>query len=373
MSDTYTPGDGAEQGGPIYDDTDPEVIDVAADDIERYQLVHQPIGQVSIYRSMDPNDQLAEAQARAAVLVEVIKSQGLSKSFGGGKPHVFVEGWQFLASQFGLIPEIEWTRELDSNKGWEARASLRRLSDGQVISNAEGECRRDEGNWKDRPSYAIRSMAQTRAVSKVCRVALSSVMVLAGYSATPAEEMEGWSAPVQPTSETDPHCPACLHELGTLVAVTGPHSKKPYWRCTADPKDCGGFRTYNGKEYSWSGWRTDFKNSVEEYLGGVVKDDPKTVTFTDTDRTQRSGYIVHEIMGLTGIVDRADAEALVKPGLVLAIDLKDVDANAALGGAISANPTDDELRAVVANLTLTEADAVIAAAASLKPPDKEKE
>lgn len=350
-----------------------EIIDVEPiDETPTAEIVHQPIGQVSIYQSMDPAEQLREAQARAAILVQVIQAQGLSKRFGNSaKPHVFVEGWQFLASQFGLIPEIEWTKDLTD--GWEARAVLKRMSDGQVVSAAEAECRTSEANWKGRPSYAVKSMAQTRAVSKVCRIALSSVMVMAGMSATPAEEMMDFgptsSSPdpvAAPASIDEPHCPACLDNLGVLVAVTN-HDRKPFWRCTADPLDCGGHRTYNGKDYSWSGWRTSWENSAAEWRSEIVKDDPKTVTISDTDRTQRSGYIVHEIMGVLGLVDRADAEALVKPGLVLAIDGGAVDATAALTGPISDNPTDDELRAVIANLTATEADAVVAASASLMP------
>ena len=48
---------------------------------------------------------------------------------------------------------------------------------------------KDEPTWKGRPDYARRSMAATRATSKVCRLAFSWVMVLAGFQPTPAEEI----------------------------------------------------------------------------------------------------------------------------------------------------------------------------------------
>jgi hypothetical protein len=320
---------------------------------------------------MDPAEQLEEARARAKVLVEVVKEQGLAKTFGNAKkPHVFVEGWQFLASQFGLIPEIEWTKELDGAKGWEARAVLRRLEDGQVISAADGECRTSERNWQGRDSYAVRSMAQTRAVSKVCRIALSSVMVMAGFNATPAEEMDGvqdasWgndSSAKESLTADDPHCPACLDAYGTLVALWA-NDKKPFWKCKAK-EDCA---AWDGS-FAWSGWRTDFENSVAEWRGGVVKDDPKTAVIGNGDtRIQRSGYIVKEIMETTGLVSRVDAEVLVKPGLVYAIDTGKIDAAAALGAKPGEDISDDELRIVIANLTMSEADAVVAAAASLAP------
>lgn len=342
-------------------------------------------GERSIYQSTDPQQQLEEAQARARVLVKVVEDQGLAKSFReGSRPHVFVEGWQFLASQFGLIPDIEWTRELDNGAGWEARAALTRIGDGQVIAHADAECRTSESNWKNRDSYAVRSMAQTRAVSKVCRVALSSVMVMAGFNATPAEEMDGivggggsYTPPNPygpdeegPATPDDPHCPACLKEHGTLVAVTGPHDRKPYWRCTADPRDCGGFRTYQGKEYSWSGWHKTFENSVADYEGRVISDEPETKT-VETGRQNHTGYMVNEIMGLTGATSEVDAKVLIKPALIAAIERGDVDAAEALGGTPSDPPTEDELRVIVTRLTSAEADWVISAAAKISSEKEE--
>ena len=352
-----------------------EIVEAkVVDDKETAALPAPGPGVVSIYQSNDPAEQLAEAQARARILVQVIEDQGLSRSFGGQKPHVFVEGWQFLASQFGLIPDIEWSKELDTGDGWEARATLRRLIDGAEIAHAEAECRRAEGNWKDRPSYAIRSMAQTRAVSKVCRVALSSVMVMAGYAATPAEEMDGMTGSKQPPSKApkstpstiaDPHCPACLDQLGTLVAVTGPHDRKPYWRCTAKPEDCGGHRVYQDKHYSWSGWHQTWENSAADYRGQTIVDSPQTVAFDPTTRQNWSSHIVEEIMRLTGMASKVDAEVAVKPGLVYAIEMNEIDVEGALGSSPGDPISDDELRVIITNLTLIDAEAVIAAAVEL--------
>jgi hypothetical protein len=242
-------------------------VSEAAEIIEVADAEIVPIGQVSIYQSTDPSDQLTEARARAAVLVEIVREQNLAKTFGSSpKPHVFVEGWQFLASQFGLIPDIESTNELED--GWEARAALRRLSDGMVIAHADGECRRTEGNWKGRDSYAIRSMAQTRAVSKVCRIALSSVMVLAGFSATPAEdmthEMAGGADLPTPTSTDEPHCPACYARDGVLVPVYA-NSRKPFWKCSRSGDECAGAEVAKGKKWSWSGWHESFERSRDEW------------------------------------------------------------------------------------------------------------
>jgi hypothetical protein len=70
------------------------------------------------------------------------------------------------------------------------------MSDGACISKASAECgSSDELDkygkpiWSNRPRYARRSMAQTRATGKACRLAFSWIMSLAGYEVTPAEEM----------------------------------------------------------------------------------------------------------------------------------------------------------------------------------------
>ena len=72
--------------------------------------------------------------------------------------------------------------------GWEARAEAR-TTDGRVVGAAEAMCTRDERTWKNRDEFAIRSMAQTRAMSKALRGPLGFVITLAGRASTPAEEM----------------------------------------------------------------------------------------------------------------------------------------------------------------------------------------
>jgi len=73
---------------------------------------------------------------------------------------------------------------------------LVRMSDGACIGRASAECgapdeldKYGKPVWSTRPRYARRSMAQTRATGKACRLAFSWIMALAGYEVTPAEEM----------------------------------------------------------------------------------------------------------------------------------------------------------------------------------------
>lgn len=129
--------------------------------------------------------------AVADELSRVIRDKKLTTLISG-KDHVRVEGWTLLGSMLGVFPVTEWTRPVADSEGkpigWEARVEAR-TRDGAVIGAAEAECLRSESLWKNRDDYALRSMAQTRATSKALRQPLGFVMTLAGFEATPAEEM----------------------------------------------------------------------------------------------------------------------------------------------------------------------------------------
>jgi hypothetical protein len=85
------------------------------------------------------------------------------------------------------------------------------MSDGMVLSQAEGFVGNDEATWNNRPEYARRAMAQTRAISRACRSAFAHVVVMmnAGLSTTPAEEVpaegfDGGKPPIAPPQATKP-------------------------------------------------------------------------------------------------------------------------------------------------------------------------
>jgi len=138
-----------------------------------------------------PEEQIEEASRMANILQRVVKQAGLAKNFGGNKEHLEYEAWQTIAQFFSCSPVTEWTRPIKENDrvvGWEARVNVVDQT-GRVVASAEGMCMRDEPNWKTKPMYAVRSMAQTRTAGKALRSVFAFVAVLAGYSATPAEEM----------------------------------------------------------------------------------------------------------------------------------------------------------------------------------------
>lgn len=163
-----------------------------------------------LFRSAEPDEIVREASAVARALAPVIDGQRLFTDINGRR-HVRVEGWTLLGSMLGVFPVCVWSRPLapdltseqPSPVGWEARVEARTLS-GALVGAAEACCTRDEPNWRDKPDYALRSMAQTRATSKALRLPLGFVVALAGYEATPAEELDGVSFRGQPA----PHPPA---------------------------------------------------------------------------------------------------------------------------------------------------------------------
>ena len=106
-----------------------------------------------------------------------------------GKKYVPVEGWMSIATAHGCVLSATDVKQVDG--GISAKGIVRRISDGMVLGEAEGFVGDDEKTWANRPLYARRAMAQTRAMSRAARSVFAHVVVLmdAGLSTTPAEEM----------------------------------------------------------------------------------------------------------------------------------------------------------------------------------------
>ena len=140
---------------------------------------------LTLFRTDDPVSVIAAASAVATPLADLIRKQKLATRISG-RDHVRIEGWTLLGSMLGVFPVTVWSREIGD--GWEARVEARTRA-GEVVGAAEAMCTRAEKTWSNRDSYALRSMAQTRAASKAMRMPLGFIMSLAGFDPTPAEEM----------------------------------------------------------------------------------------------------------------------------------------------------------------------------------------
>lgn len=185
---------------------------------------------LGVVRGDTPAQLVAAATHAADALKAVIQAKTLYSKING-REYVRVEGWMTLATMMGFLPrEVSVTR--DERGTYTATVELVRIADGAVLTRASAECGMDEATWKTRADYARRSMAATRATSKACRLAFSWVMVLAGYEATPSEEIptdDGEGAvtrkgakdqpkpkPAPPPQDAKPHPP--LNEMPPALA-----------------------------------------------------------------------------------------------------------------------------------------------------------
>jgi len=167
-------------------------------------LVPTNVGQGALV-SANPQQFVEKAAEFAAALASVIESQELYADIQG-KKYVMVEGWTTLSAMLGITP-MEVDLICIERSGFEVFVATVSLvnTEGRVIARASAECgSHGDGPWPDRADYAKRSMAITRATSKACRLAFSWVMTLAGYAATPAEEVPEGGFSADPPSRQSP-------------------------------------------------------------------------------------------------------------------------------------------------------------------------
>ena len=146
----------------------------------------------TLFASPDPTAVVVQATRIAEAIGPLIHKQNLVKRIGQSD-HVFLEGWTLAGTMLGVFPITVASGPMfdtDGNVyGYQATVEARTMA-GAIVGRADAECTRDESSkWGNAPSFQLRSMAITRASSKALRMPLGFVMKLAGYDATPAEEM----------------------------------------------------------------------------------------------------------------------------------------------------------------------------------------
>lgn len=158
-----------------------------ADEGKELVTVDAEVVDLGVLPTRGPAQLVQQATEVATVLGKVIKDRGLYKDIQG-KKYVMVEGWSTLGGMIGVLPrEVEVKRHDDG--AYEAVVELIRTSDGMVVGRASALCGMDEPKWAKGAEYARRSMAVTRATGKAYRLGFSWIIKLAGYEATPAEEI----------------------------------------------------------------------------------------------------------------------------------------------------------------------------------------
>jgi hypothetical protein len=202
-----------------------DVVDGTAVE-ESTALVERPHEAPALFRTDDPVEVLSKAAEVANALKGVVKQQGLIQNISG-KEHPKVEAWQTLGSMLGVTAVCTHTEKTQDRHGKFAYlAHVEARLNGQVVGRGEAMCSTSENRWAKADDYAILSMAQTRATSKALKGPLGWVMKLAGYEATPAEEMPG--------ERQEPEQPKLIgrERVQALAAKFGQHDN-PYKEAAA--------------------------------------------------------------------------------------------------------------------------------------------
>jgi len=148
----------------------------------------------------NPAELMRQATDVASVCKQIVTKTALDIQ---GRKYVRIEGWASIAATYGCLLSAKDVKRIDG--GTSAIGEVRRMSDGALLSTAEGFVGDDEPVWSGgeverngsikkyeaRPDYAKRAMAQTRAMSRAARSAFAFVVTLmdAGLETTPAEEV----------------------------------------------------------------------------------------------------------------------------------------------------------------------------------------
>lgn len=196
-----------EAGGFGPDELQGAVEDAAADRKEKvetaaaeegFALTVQEAGATTAVQlfDSDPMQALTKMRGLVQMMCSLMDECGRDKFVCviEGKDYPRVEWWTAVGMPLGLFPRTVKTERLDLDpkagyKGetWKVHAELWHLGSSTKITEVDAVCSMDEGRWRD--SYAVLSMAQTRAFGKLYRGPLSGLAVMAGLKPTPAEEM----------------------------------------------------------------------------------------------------------------------------------------------------------------------------------------
>ena len=163
--------------------------EVTTDVVVVEQVDHKPVIRDADILNMDYSfdDKIEVATKVAASLKNVIQTQGLAVKIGPSE-YVTAEGWEVLGTMLGCTPYVESVEEIpvDHKHKFMYKATVSIRQGDTILSRASAMAERNNMQ-KDRPS--VYSMAQTRALGKAYRMALSWIVKMADYEPTPAEEM----------------------------------------------------------------------------------------------------------------------------------------------------------------------------------------
>jgi hypothetical protein len=130
----------------------------------------------------------AEAVSMAVVLKNIVVNQGLYTNIMG-KNYAHVEGWMLAGMLTGISVIVEEPKDLSKAGEIKYSATAKLYQGDKLVGIGYALCSSKETKKKSFDEYAILSMAQTRAIGKAYRNKIGFIMKLAGFQATPSEEM----------------------------------------------------------------------------------------------------------------------------------------------------------------------------------------
>ena len=203
---------------------------------------------VTIFGTDDPRAIVERIAEISVALAAEIKRRSLSNTIRG-REYIREEGWAFCGAMLGIFPRTGTVTPLPDGTGFDARVDL--LRGGVVVGGAIAECSRAETKWAEEDTYAIKSMAQTRAAGKAFRMALGFIACAAGYEATPAEEMPADDVAAATSAQPAAAASCPQHGAGYVkqrVARGGPYREREVWSCSHNAG--------SGEAPAWCAWET---------------------------------------------------------------------------------------------------------------------
>lgn len=155
---------------------------------------------------------IKKCQEPYSLIVEIMNKEGKKVS-----EHLRFEAWQTLGASVNIFAKPVEYEKIEN--GWKVKAQAIHFPTQKVVSEAIAICSRDESNWSSKPEFQLLSMAQTRACAKALRNCLAWIVVLAGYSPTPAEELTN----IEPTEKgfNEKEKRRILAEIKKLEKISG--------------------------------------------------------------------------------------------------------------------------------------------------------
>jgi len=138
-------------------------------------------------RPLTPSERILANNKMLEVLAPVIKRDHVISHKGSS--YVKVAGGIAIANALGFTISTTKPIYTEDEEGQYYESTARLLDNGRTIAEAVGYLGMDEPRWATEPIYSKRSMAQTRAVARLCRQNFAHFYISIGASDTAWEEI----------------------------------------------------------------------------------------------------------------------------------------------------------------------------------------